>query len=120
MCLHIKRNDAASRRFCQYLTLQSRQVVTLIRDVKTGQILYKPPEGPDGQYWLSRTKSGLGRASKNEYDVTSVRILISSSKPLDYSHFIIVRNLLLHCVLKTLWYPHIYYEVYRLHVCHIS
>ena len=72
MCCHIKRNDPASRRFCQYLSLQSSRVVVLIRDAKTGRILVKPPESPDKQTWLVRQKSGLGRVSRNEWTVTSV------------------------------------------------
>ena len=75
MCCHIKRNDPASRRFCQYLSMQSGQILTLIRDVKTGQIFVKPPEEPENQNWLIRMKAGLGRASRNEWEVTSVRIL---------------------------------------------
>ena len=72
MCCHIKRNDPASRRFCQYLSMQSSRVVVLIRDAKTGKILVKPPEKPENQTWLVRTKCGLGRASKKEWNVTSV------------------------------------------------
>ena len=37
-----------------------------MRDAKTGKILHSPP--PD-ERWLKREKSGLGRASKNEWDV---------------------------------------------------
>ncbi|KAL8954154.1 MAG: hypothetical protein Q9222_000038 [Ikaeria aurantiellina] len=66
MCCNIERNNPASRRFCQYLSTQSNLVVVLIRDTKTGRILVKPPEG---QYWLRRSKAGLGRASKNEWDL---------------------------------------------------
>ena len=44
----------------------------LIRDAKTGNILTKPAEGPENHNWLLRRKSGLGRASKNEWEVISV------------------------------------------------
>ena len=77
MCCHIRRNDPASRRFCQYLSMQSNRVVVLIRDAKTGRILTKPQEGSHELYWLRRKKAGLGRASKNEWDVQ----LVSRTKP---------------------------------------
>ena len=53
--------------------MQSSRVLVLIRDAKTGNILTKPDEGQENQNWLARSKSGLGRASKNDWDVTSVR-----------------------------------------------
>ena len=81
MCCHIKRNDPASRRFCQYLSMLSDRVLVLIRDVKTGQILTKPPEAPENQNWLARKKVGLGRASRNEWQVTLVRILTNRPSP---------------------------------------
>lgn len=72
MCCHVKRNDPASRHFCQYLSMQSSRVLVLIQDAKTGRILVKPQESPENQYWLARRKTGFGRASKNEWDVQSV------------------------------------------------
>lgn len=66
MCAHIKRNDAASRRFIQYLSMETSLVVCLVRDAVTGKTLVSPPET---QLWLLREKSGLGRASKNEWNV---------------------------------------------------
>ena len=55
--------------------MQTSQIVVLIRDAKTGKVLYEPPRlpGSEGEYntWLSREKSGLGRASKNEWKITS-------------------------------------------------
>ncbi|KAJ9656968.1 hypothetical protein H2201_008330 [Coniosporium apollinis] len=66
MCAHIKRNDAASRRFIQYLSVETSLVVCLVRDAVTGKTLVSPPEE---QLWLLREKSGLGRASKNEWNV---------------------------------------------------
>lgn len=69
MCANIKRNDPATRRFLQYLAMQTSKVLVLIRDAKTGKILSSPP---DDELWLSREKSGIGRASKNEWTVGSL------------------------------------------------
>ena len=67
MCANIKRNDPVSRRFLQYLSMQTNNVLVLIRDAKTSKFLRKPP---DEEMWLSRHKAGIGRASKNEWTVT--------------------------------------------------
>ncbi|KAL6720831.1 hypothetical protein ACLMJK_002756 [Lecanora helva] len=66
MCANVKRNDPVSRRFLQYLSMQSNKVIVLIRDAKTSKILCQPPED---QLWLNRHKSGMGRASKNEWTI---------------------------------------------------
>ena len=66
MCANIKRDDLATRRFLQYLNMQTTRVVVLVRDAKTSEILSSPP--PD-QLWLHREKGGIGRASKNEWVV---------------------------------------------------
>lgn len=65
ICGHIKRNDAASRRLIQYLSMMTFELVILVRDAKSGKILVKPPKE---ERWLVREKIGLGRASKNEYE----------------------------------------------------
>ena len=62
------RNDAATRRFIQYLSMQSSSVVCLVRDAKTGRTFVSPPED---QLRLTREKSRLGRASKHEYRIIS-------------------------------------------------
>jgi hypothetical protein len=41
-------------------------MIVLVRDAKTGRILVQPPER---ELWLIREKSGLGRASKNEWNI---------------------------------------------------
>nr|ATA58189.1 mfs allantoate [Neofusicoccum kwambonambiense] len=66
ICACLKRNDPVSRRFIQYLVMQTNAVLTLVRDVKTGNILTKPPEF---ELWLIREKSGLGRASRNDWNI---------------------------------------------------
>lgn len=43
LCGYIKRNDPVSRRFIQYLAMDTKRVVVMIRDGKTGQIVVKPP-----------------------------------------------------------------------------
>lgn len=64
MCGHMRRNDPATRRFIQYLSMQSSHLIALARDGKTGRILLEPPKE---HLWLLRSKAGLGRASKNEW-----------------------------------------------------
>jgi hypothetical protein len=66
ICAHIKRDDQAMRRLVQYLAMQSHRLLLLVRDAETGQLLIKPPEE---ERWLYREKSGLGRASKNEFHI---------------------------------------------------
>jgi hypothetical protein len=66
ICANIKRDDPVSRRFIQYLHMQSRRLLILVRDAETGRILVKPPEE---ERWLIRKKSGLGRAAKGQWDV---------------------------------------------------
>ena len=66
MAAHIQRNSAVSRRFIQYLAMQTAHVVLLVRDAKTGAILVEPPEE---ECWLVREKAGFGRASKTDWKV---------------------------------------------------
>ncbi|KAF2995552.1 hypothetical protein E8E13_003449 [Curvularia kusanoi] len=66
VCGHIKRDDPISRRFIQYLAMESWELRALVRDAKTGKVLISPPES---ELWLVREKSGWGRASRNEYEV---------------------------------------------------
>ncbi|KAB2572944.1 hypothetical protein DBV05_g8399 [Lasiodiplodia theobromae] len=66
ICACLKRNDPVSRRFIQYIVMQANSMVVLVRDVKTGNILAKPPES---ELWLIREKSGMGRASRNEWNI---------------------------------------------------
>ncbi|KAJ8107718.1 hypothetical protein OPT61_g8673 [Boeremia exigua] len=66
ICGHIKRDDPVSRRFIQYLAMESWELRALVRDAKTGRVLISPPED---ELWLLREKSGWGRASRNEYEV---------------------------------------------------
>ncbi|KAL1606580.1 hypothetical protein SLS60_003985 [Paraconiothyrium brasiliense] len=67
ICGNIKRDDAVSRRFIQYLSMETWEIRALVRDRKTGKILVRPPEE---EFWLLREKAGWGRASKNEYENT--------------------------------------------------
>lgn len=49
ICGHIKRDDPISRRFIQYLSMETWELRALVRDPKTGDILIKPPED---ELWL--------------------------------------------------------------------
>ncbi|KAF2126227.1 hypothetical protein P153DRAFT_378428 [Dothidotthia symphoricarpi CBS 119687] len=66
ICGHIKRDDPVSRRFIQYLALETFELRALVRDRKTGRILITPPED---ELWILRQKSGWGRAARNEFDI---------------------------------------------------
>jgi hypothetical protein len=66
ICGHIKRDDAVSRRFIQYLAMETFELRAVVRDRKTGRVLITPP---DEELWLLREKSGWGRAVRNEFDV---------------------------------------------------
>jgi hypothetical protein len=66
ICAHMRRTDPVTRRFIQYLTMQTSTVCILVRDGKNGHIVVKPPEE---QLWLVREKAGIGRASKKEWNV---------------------------------------------------
>ncbi|KAF2112566.1 hypothetical protein BDV96DRAFT_601966 [Lophiotrema nucula] len=68
LCGHIKRDDPSSRRFIQYISMQTRHIVALVRDPKTGRVLTQPPEK---ELWLAREKSGWGRASRNTFEIIS-------------------------------------------------
>jgi len=68
ICGHIKRNDAASRRFIQNVAMETSKVLILCRDVKTGRFLVTPREE---DLWLIREKSGYGRAAKNDWNIMS-------------------------------------------------
>ncbi|TVY65640.1 hypothetical protein LSUE1_G006522 [Lachnellula suecica] len=66
MCAHIKRDDQISRRLIQYLSMQSREVLVLVRDAESGKLFITPDED---QRWIYREKGGLGRAVKNDWNV---------------------------------------------------
>lgn len=66
ICGHIKRNDPASRRFVQYISMRTCDMAVLVRDAQTGKIIVRPPEE---ELWLIRQKSGMGRAAKNDWNV---------------------------------------------------
>ncbi|CAG9978536.1 unnamed protein product [Clonostachys byssicola] len=61
---HMKRNDPVTRRFLQYMIMRTGEVLVLVRDGKTGRVITAPP---DEHLWTYRRKSGIGRASKNEW-----------------------------------------------------
>jgi hypothetical protein len=46
--------------------MQSSKIVVLVRDAESGKLLIKPPEE---ERWLFREKSGLGRASRNDWHI---------------------------------------------------
>lgn len=61
----MKRNDPVTRRFLQYITMRTGELLVLVRDGKTGRVITAPPEE---HLWTYRRKQGIGRASKNEWD----------------------------------------------------
>ncbi|KAI1105673.1 hypothetical protein F4804DRAFT_303681 [Jackrogersella minutella] len=63
---HMRRNDSVTRRFLQYCAMRTGELLLLVRDGKTGKIITAPEEE---NLWTVRHKEGLGRASKNEWEV---------------------------------------------------
>jgi len=61
---HMKRNDSVTRRFIQYCIMRAGELLIMVRDGKTGQIITSP--SPD-QLWTWREKHGIGRANKSEW-----------------------------------------------------
>ncbi|KAL6695704.1 hypothetical protein J3F84DRAFT_395134 [Trichoderma pleuroticola] len=61
---HMKRRDPVTRRFLQYLTMRTGELLVLVRDGKTGRVITAPPKK---HLWTYRRKQGIGRASKNEW-----------------------------------------------------
>ncbi|KAK3935401.1 hypothetical protein QBC46DRAFT_422732 [Diplogelasinospora grovesii] len=66
VCAYMKRNDPVSRRFIQYALMAPSNGLILVRDGKTSRILTAPNEE---DRWLVRSKFGLGRASKSEWEI---------------------------------------------------
>ncbi|KAK5634121.1 hypothetical protein RRF57_009835 [Xylaria bambusicola] len=64
---HMKRNDSVTRRFLQYVSMRPGELLLAVRDGRTGKIITAPRD--KDAYWTLRSKQGLGRASKNEWDV---------------------------------------------------
>ncbi|KAK8072268.1 MFS allantoate transporter [Apiospora saccharicola] len=61
---HMKRNDSVTRRFIQYCILRAGELLIMVRDGKTGDVITSP--NPD-QLWTWREKHGVGRANKSEW-----------------------------------------------------
>lgn len=66
VCAHMKRNDPVTRRWIQYAVMESYKMAIMVRDGRTGNIIVQPPQE---HKWLIRTKSGLGRASRSEWQI---------------------------------------------------
>ncbi|KAI1368681.1 hypothetical protein F5Y08DRAFT_325949 [Xylaria arbuscula] len=64
---HMKRNDSVTRRFLQYISMRPGELLLLVRDGRTGTIVTAPRD--ENTLWTLRSKQGLGRASKNEWDI---------------------------------------------------
>ncbi|OTA99348.1 hypothetical protein M426DRAFT_325209 [Hypoxylon sp. CI-4A] len=63
---YIKRNDPVTRRFLQHCAMRTGEILLLVKDGKTGKIITAPEKE---HLWTVRMKEGLGRASKNEWEV---------------------------------------------------
>ncbi|KAI1456677.1 hypothetical protein F4805DRAFT_467878 [Annulohypoxylon moriforme] len=61
---YMRRNDSVTRRFLQYCSMRTGEVLLLVRDGKTGKVITAPE---NEHLWTMRSKEGLGRASKNEW-----------------------------------------------------
>ncbi|KAI3333171.1 hypothetical protein F4824DRAFT_503461 [Ustulina deusta] len=64
---YMKRNDSVTRRFLQYCSMRTGEVLLAVRDGRTGRII-TAPRSKDA-LWTLRSKKGMGRAAKNEWTV---------------------------------------------------
>ncbi|KAI0438334.1 hypothetical protein F4803DRAFT_535307 [Xylaria telfairii] len=64
---HMKRDDSVTRRFLQYCSMRTGEVLLAVRDGRTGKIV-TAPHSKDA-LWTLRSKKGIGRAAKNEWHV---------------------------------------------------
>lgn len=62
----MRRDDPVTRRFIQYVAMQSCRMTIVVRDAKTGKIVAKPP---DEAAWLIRERVGYGRASRTPWKI---------------------------------------------------
>lgn len=65
ICGHMKGGDPVTSRFIDYCIMQGGSLLILVRDRLTGQIVTAPPSD---ERWIHRVKTGLGRASKKEWE----------------------------------------------------
>ncbi|KAK7984000.1 hypothetical protein PG989_011402 [Apiospora arundinis] len=61
---HMRRNDPVTRRFIQYCIMQAGELLIMVRDGKTGQVVTSPDRD---QLWTWREKHGVGRADNSEW-----------------------------------------------------
>ncbi|KAF2094120.1 hypothetical protein NA57DRAFT_80538 [Rhizodiscina lignyota] len=69
ICAQMNRLDPISRRFLTYVNMNYTNLLVLVRDGHTGEILVQPFKEEDR--WLVRHKEGIGRAAKNKWKVIS-------------------------------------------------
>lgn len=69
VCGQMNRLDSISRRFITYINMNYQDMLILVRDGHTGEILVQPFDKDDR--WLIRHKEGIGRAAKNKWRVIS-------------------------------------------------
>ncbi|KAI0098675.1 hypothetical protein GGR51DRAFT_577026 [Nemania sp. FL0031] len=67
MVAHMKRDDSVTRRFLQYCSMRTGEVLLAVRDGRTGKIVTAPRK--EEALWTLRSKRGIGRAAKNEWDI---------------------------------------------------
>ncbi|PGH07906.1 hypothetical protein AJ79_06113 [Helicocarpus griseus UAMH5409] len=66
ICAQMRRSNPITRRFLQYVSMQTSRMMLVVRDGKTGKIIVKPPEE---HAWLFREKVGHRRASRAPWNV---------------------------------------------------
>ncbi|KAI0145127.1 hypothetical protein GGR57DRAFT_507291 [Xylariaceae sp. FL1272] len=64
---HMKRNDSVTRRFLQYCSMRTGEVLLAVRDGRTDKIITAPRDRE--LLWTLRSKKGIGRAAKNEWEI---------------------------------------------------
>lgn len=62
----MKRKDPVTRRFLQYCSMRSGELLLAVRDGRTGKVITAPDD--DNALWTLRYKMGMGRAAKNDWE----------------------------------------------------
>ncbi|KAI2637266.1 hypothetical protein GGS21DRAFT_489042 [Xylaria nigripes] len=63
---HMKRKDPVTRRFLQYCSMRTGELLLAVIDGRTGKVLTAPKD--KDALWTLRYKMGMGRAAKNEWE----------------------------------------------------
>ncbi|KAI3337564.1 hypothetical protein HD806DRAFT_43606 [Xylariaceae sp. AK1471] len=63
---HMKRKDPVTRRFLQYCSMRTGELLLAVRDGRTEKVITAPDD--EDALWTLRYKMGMGRAAKNDWE----------------------------------------------------